>query len=256
MGPAVAFHPSRVTTDTQLLAYPKSRRFLMALWELAGETLKVTPTVAKELMHIVEHAETRRWQKIINRDYSQRNFRYDESTFHDILNRTSRAASDWIRNELETEGTSIATATGTSDAILRADHLSEQFPAECFLPSYDSRHLNDRLIIAQAVTLNYKLLATENLDTIDHYRVNAWLEAQGHTKGPLIVQIRDAMPSPSNRKHPGEASLAAALGASLPRVDQGPKRDIQLLDQFLGDACKNACICRRRTCPPGPPPDT
>lgn len=238
--------PNRITTDTQLLAYSTSRRFLMALWELAGATLTITPTVAEELADTVRHAETRRWQKIINRDYSLRNYRYSEAVFRNILKQTSRAASDWIQEELETPGTAIANAPAPSEAVLEADKLSERFPAHCFLRTHGDNHLNDRLIVAQAVTLGYQLIATGNIDSIDHYSTNAWLQENGYTKSPLIVQLADTLPELCNRQNPGDACLAAALGASLPQQDQGPRRDIELLNTFLQTLEKtHATTCAR-----------
>ena len=81
----------------------------------------------------------------------------------------------------------------------------------------------------------FTLLASQNLRSIAHERLNEWLQEQGHADQPLIVQIHEALPAPSRKAADLErVALRAVIGAALPTSDQGPSQDIQALTRFIG----------------------
>ena len=224
---------SLATADTELLGDPYCRRFIMSLWELAGGTIKVTPTVADELVGNVRQSERRHWVNTLTYDARHRNRRYDHATYRRIVNATSDAAGQWIMKELATEGQGgISAADPTLEQALRAIQIAPQIPRRCFRRPDHPNQRADRQIVGEAIALGYTLLATGNLDTEKREPTNAWLTDQGLIDRPLIMTVEDAL----KELHPGDersASLRAVLGATLPDADRGVERDVRAITTFL-----------------------
>lgn len=224
---------SLATADTELLGDPYCRRFIMSLWELAGGTIKVTPTVADELVGNVRQSERRHWVNTLTYDARHRNRRYDHATYRRIVNATSDAAGQWIMKELATEGQGgISAADPTLEQALRAIQIAPQIPRRCFRRPDHPNQRADRQIVGEAIALGYTLLATGNLDTVKREPTNAWLTDQGLIDRPLIMTVEDAL----KELHPGDersASLRAVLGATLPDADRGVERDVRAITTFL-----------------------
>ena len=224
---------SLATADTELLGDPYCRRFIMSLWELAGGTIKVTPTVADELVGNVRQSERRHWVNTLTYDARHRNRRYDHATYRRIVNATSDAAGQWIMKELATDGQGgISAADPTLEQALRAIQIAPQIPRRCFRRPDHPNQRADRQIVGEAIALGYTLLATGNLDTVKREPTNAWLTDQGLIDRPLIMTVEDAL----KELHPGDersASLRAVLGATLPDADRGVERDVRAITTFL-----------------------
>ena len=221
------------TADTELLGDPCCRRFIMSLWELAGGTIKVTPTVADELVGNVRQSERRHWVNTLAYDAEHRNRRYEHATYERIVNATRDAAGKWIMTELATQGEGgISAPEPTLEQARRAIQIAPQIPRRCFRRPDHPNQRADRQIIAEAIALGYTLLATGNLNTVKTEPTNTWLYEQGLIEHPLILTIEDAV----KELHPGgerAASLAAVLGATLPDADEGIARDVRTIQTFL-----------------------
>ena len=234
MGYRVKLDARRATADTELLGDPTCRRFLMCLWDRAGATLTVTPTVADELVGNVRQSERRHWERTLRYDATHGNRTYDEQTYHEIIDAARAAAGTWIETELAGRGAGGLVA-GRADmhASMRAQELAAQIPRECFRRPEGQSQYSDRLIIAEAVVLGYTLLASENLGTIKHERTNAWLTSQGQTGTDLIVTIADAAKALDTTTSAENSALDAVLGAALPDEDRGIERDLRAVTAFI-----------------------
>lgn len=221
------------TADTELLGDPYCRRFILSLWELAAARMKVTPTVADELIGNVRQSEGRHWESVLRYDLRHRNRRYDDATFARIIAATKQAAARWIEAELEPGGTgAIATRHPSLDQALEATEIAARIPRACFRrPDHPNQHA-DRRIIAEALVLGFTLLASRNLSTIRRERTNDWLSGQRLIDAPLILRVDDAVKDLHPRRHE-QAALEAVLGAALPTEDQGIARDHRAIDEFL-----------------------
>lgn len=233
MGTDLTIDPGRITADTQLLGSPTCRRFLSSLWELEGHALRVTPTVALELPGNVRAAEERRWQRIIQLDVEALNRRYEAGTYNAILKAARAAAETWIEDELERPYGLVAVPR-TVDTDKKAAELARSMPRVCFRSTNDENERNDRAIVAEAVVHRFTLLASQNLRSIAHQRLNEWLQDRGHTDQPLIVQIQEALPARSRTADALETTcLRAVMGAALPASDRGTGHDIRALTRFI-----------------------
>ena len=223
----------QITADTQLLGDATSRRFLSGLWELEGCALPVMPTVALELPGNVRGAENRRWQRTIRRDLARTNVRYKPGTYNAILRATREAAEAWTKEELERPDGVVA-VQGSVETDAAAAALARALPAICFRSTNEENERNDRAIVAEAVVHGFTLLASENLRSIAHEQLNDWLQDQGKTRRPLIVQIHEALTA--YRRDPAERArmaFRAVLGAALPAAEQGLERDVEAVERFI-----------------------
>ena len=85
----VTVNVNLATADIELLGDPYCRRFIMSLWELAGGTIKVTPTVADELVGNVRQSERRHWVSLSRSlPASRRRNRQVASPHRTVENRT------------------------------------------------------------------------------------------------------------------------------------------------------------------------
>ena len=224
----------RATADTEVLGDPTCRRFVMCLWELAGATLAVTPTVAEELLGNVRASERRHWVRVLRYQAKHSNVRYDEWTYRRIIDAASGAAGTWITNELtNTEAGGLARADPDMHQDERADTIAAAIPLSCFRRPEQQSQQSDRRIIGEAVALGYTLLATENLGSIKHERTNAWLVEQGHVEEPLIVTLSQAATALQHTNSHEDAALDAVLGAALPNEDRGIERDLRAVTAFI-----------------------
>ena len=224
----------RATADTEVLGDPSCRRFVMCLWELAGATLVVTPTVAEELLGNVRASERRHWVRVLRYQAKHTNIRYDESTYRRIIDAASGAAGTWITNELtNTETGGLARADPDIHQDELAETIAAAIPLSCFRRPEQQSQQSDRRIIGEAVALGYTLLATENLGSIKHERTNTWLVEQGHVEEPVIVTLSDAATALAHTSSHEDAALDAVLGAALPNEDTGIERDLRAVTVFI-----------------------
>ena len=226
-------HVRAATADTVLLGDPYSRRFIMCLWEISGAHLKVTPTVADELVGNVRQSERRHWRQRLEYEQTHFNRRYNDDTYRAILESTRNAAGAWIEAELDGQGEGgLIAARPTMEQDQLAARLARQIPRDCFRRPDHPNQQADRQIIAESVALGWTLLGTRTLSTIKKGPMNAWLHKEGHIREPLIVTVEEAVAGlhPDNER---EACLKAALGAALPETDQGVARDVEATERFL-----------------------
>ena len=219
---------------------------MMSLWELSGHTLTITPTVAKELPRVVGRAERERWQKTIHREHDRSDHACPHHVTADILSDTDSTASRWISREIQSPATGIAQAPETTDLNNQSMDIALTLPANCFNPSHSDSQFNDRIIISQAIVLGFTLLASENLYSIFHDRLNDWLLQNGYTSTPLIVRAENILPAFSGNEYPPETALSACLGACLPENDQGLENDLTLVNRYIDVLTRShASACAR-----------
>jgi hypothetical protein len=227
--------PTRATADTELLGDPTCRRFVTALWEIAGGQLLVTPTVADELPGNVRMSEGRYWEDVLAYEREKGNQHYDGETYRRIIAATKEAADAWMRSELRGEGSgALVTAAGLdAETTRRVREIADRIPRACFRRPDQVNQKRDARIIGEAVTLGFTLLSTQNLGTIKDERTNDWLMAEGYARAPLITTIAQATRAlyPAMPREP--AALQAVLGAAMPEADRGIERDLRAVNTFI-----------------------
>ena len=158
--------------DTNLFLFPTARRLLHGIALETGMNIYIVPEVDHEILgrENLRRTELRRW--------TQRQKRLGESHAAgvDIRSAIGEAASAWYES-LFTCPESVFVRLEMSDSEEQIAHeVTEAMPKKIFRGFVRNEELRgDPLVIAQALVLNVDLLGTENLNTIDHDALNAWV---------------------------------------------------------------------------------
>ncbi len=175
---------NRFALDTNLLRNPTPRRFLHGIALETERRVVVLPEVRNELIgdhHQLAIAEFERWERRARRQGVS-----SSSLKKRILDTVRPATIDWYKNTL-LHPTSVFDEALLDDAgMTQVNNIIKGFPPEVFMEDTtvftDS---GDPVIVAQAIQLGIELLGSNNLSTISHEKLNAWLARKGMNR-PLI----------------------------------------------------------------------
>ena len=165
--------------DTNLLAYPSSRRLLHGVALDTGVALLVLPEVYNETWRRVGLIEESPWADDLEEDS-----RYSDSHKQRIVNAVAEGARAWFEGELARDESVFEPLHETLDQAWAARRIVRNLPADS-IRGHDRLAEGDPLIIAQAIVFDVALLSTNNLSTIHHERINEWASARGRNQ-PLL----------------------------------------------------------------------
>ena len=167
--------------DTNLLAYPSSRRLLHGVALDTGFALVVLPEVYNETRRRVGLVEGRRWGDDLEGDS-----RYSDSHKQRIVNAVVEGAKAWFEGELARDESVFEQPHETPDQAWAARRIARNLPTDS-IRGHDRLAEGDPLIIAQAIIFDVALLSTSNLDTIHHERINEWASTLGRNQRLLYL---------------------------------------------------------------------
>ena len=176
--------PSETTPlalDTNLLAYPSSRRLLHGVALETGVSLVVLPEVYNETARRVGLIAGRHWEDELEADS-----RYADSDKQRIVDAAAEGAREWFEGELARDESVFAPLRETLDQAWAARRIARNLPTDS-IRRRDRLAEGDPLIIAQAITFDVALLSTSNLDTIHHERINEWASTLGRNQRLLYL---------------------------------------------------------------------
>ena len=165
--------------DTNLLAYPSSRRLLHGVALDTGVALVVLPEVYNETWRRVGLIEASHWEDDLEEDS-----RYSDSHKQRIVDAVVEGAREWFEGELARDESVFEPLHETLDQAWAARRIVRNLPADS-IRGHDRLAEGDPLIIAQAIVFDVALLSTNNLSTIHHERINEWASARGRNQ-PLL----------------------------------------------------------------------
>ena len=236
--------PESITFDTCILSRPVERRFVMATWELLGTSVSVLPHVTNELHGVLFDNEFLHWHSSLASQERREHARYAPGKKDRIATAAAQGARQWVERELQAEHHATdgpppprALRTVPMSALQRerANGIAAAIPGSCFRGASKDGHFGDRTIIAQAIVMDFSILATRNRGSIRRHQVNEWAKASMGLNDQLalgaedaVQQVQERILSPSDK-----ASLAAVLLACLPGRPVTPERTSAIVERFL-----------------------
>ena len=207
--------------DTNLIARPTPRRFLMGLSAGTGVSLAITPTVREESLETCMYAE---------RAFIRERAEWDDQYFDLVY----KSVTDWFDRDVLAPGGVIE--------VCKAKNLAErarwldQLPMRAFKsPSYGET-THDMQIVADALAGGAEWVMTNNCKTMFHNAVNSWALRTGVRNAPFLLQPAFAVEQwldRSGRTFPDEAFLhQCAINMVMPNTRQSPERERDLLLRF------------------------
>lgn len=171
--------------DTNLFVYPTARRLLNGIARETGRVVYLLPGVRSEILDRGNlcAAEMGRWRRRRNSADA-----ISGDTIQRIESAVAAAGEQWFEEEVARRD-SVFRLVDISDEQDKRDvnRIAEAIPATVFsIPGGRSEVSPDRLVVAQAIFSGIDLLSTNNLKSIDHEALNAWLRSKGGWNRDLI----------------------------------------------------------------------
>jgi len=155
--------------DTNLLAYSSSRRLLHGVALETGTSLVVLPEVYAQTLSRVGLIAESRWESELEEDA-----RFADADKQRIVDAAAEGARAWFKGEMAREEGAFVPLEETLDQAWAARRIARNLPAGSIRRN-DRLAEGDPLIIGQAITFDVTLLSTNNLRTIRHEPINAWV---------------------------------------------------------------------------------
>lgn len=170
--------------DTNLLAYPTSRRLLHGVALETGKRIVLLPEVYKELAdgRNLAQAEAERFAR---RDSAR--FNELSASIESILQTPSL---QWIEDDLQDEETPFVRVDASEADRGRIAEIARGLPKHVFSGLQVSNRglAGDPTIVAEALFFDVDFLSSNNLNTIDHEALNRWLSETTGRNQPMIYR--------------------------------------------------------------------
>lgn len=191
-------HVVLLTFDTNLAGVRGPRAFWATLCEEIGQPLALTPTAANETLRRVRLETEREWTKKLKRINREQGLGWSRTQIRRLATSAANASRDWLREEMRRQGGIYAftrrTAEETED---REAEIEDAMDDRAFDLTTDNG-IRDRKIAIEAMACGYDILASNNVESIDHGMLRHWIEeGAGRTLGIRTTILR---PEPAEER--------------------------------------------------------
>ena len=191
------FSESGFAIDSNLFVSPATRRLLHGIALETGKNIFLLPEVHREIAkrkricsaEVFRWRRRQRWQKLDAGGPVEKMER--------VIDAIGKASLDWYEEELSRPNGVFGRVQTTDREARDVARIGEALPKRIFKGFVEGKPLEgDPLIVAQAIFHKIDLLSTNNLNTIDHDQLNAWLRSRGdwihdliHTPSHAVQEI-------------------------------------------------------------------
>lgn len=170
--------------DTNLLAYPTSRRLLHGIALETGQRIFLLPEVYKELSdgRILAQAEVER--------FARRDPHLLRSMKGSIERVLQTPATEWLEHDAQSEDTPFVRIWANETDRAEIAQVARGLPRHVFSGlQVNNRGVGgDPTIVAEGIYFDVDILSSNNLNTIDHEGLNDWLSETTGRNVPLIYR--------------------------------------------------------------------
>lgn len=184
----------RLTFDTNLAGIWQSRVLWGTLCEETGQKLVLVPTAAGETLRRIRLETEREWMKKLKAASREQGLDRSRTEIRRLAVRASQAARDWLREEVRRQGSAYVVAPEAGMAVAeREEEIEEALDDRAFDLTTDNG-IRDRKIVVEAMARDYDILASNNVESIDHGMLRDWIErGEGRSLGVSTTILRPAM---------------------------------------------------------------
>lgn len=199
--------PHCITFDTNLAGVWNTRVFWATLCEEIGQAMVLTPTATTEVLRRVRLETEREWTKKLRGLNREQALGWTKVEVRRLATVASVAARDWLGAEVRKQGSIYAASprSSTQTESLEAE-IEEMIDDRAFDLSTDNG-IRDRKIVIEAMARGFHILASNNVDSIDHGMLRQWLRNAGGPRLGLSTTIL--------RPEPAEEEIRTALDKSI-----------------------------------------
>ncbi len=173
--------------DTNLLLHPTPRRLLHGLALESGHSLLILPEVHKEVSRNIANSDLGKWRRREGQSAS--------AAVRERANKQIRkAVEEWYAGEIERPDTAFAkvepVVEGDSQQIR---DIIQEMPFGAFRKGAIRDISGDPTIVAEAIFHDVDLLSSNNLESIAHDVINAWLRNDKGWNRSLLFEPNESI---------------------------------------------------------------
>ena len=196
-----------VTLDTNLAGVWNTRVFWGTLCEEIGQTLLLTPTAASETLHRVRLECERQWTKKLREINDAGGHGWRKVEVRRLATLAAGAARDWLQGELRNQGGIYASPRTAGEETERLEaEIDELMDDRAFDLDHDNG-IRDRKIVIEAMARGHDILASNNINSIDHGMLRTWLKSTGEPQLGIRTTVL--------RPEPAEEAIRNAFGKPI-----------------------------------------
>lgn len=167
--------PLAITFDTNIPALPAIRAFWATLCEDAGQQMTLVPTAATELLRRVRLETEREWAKRLKAINAEQRIGWTKVEVRRLSTTASNATRDWLREEMGRQGAIYAVTKRASPIVEETEAELEDILPEDIFDMLTDNGIRDRKIVVEALARGFSILASNNIDSIDHELLKEWI---------------------------------------------------------------------------------
>lgn len=167
--------PLAITFDTNIPAIPAIRAFWATLCEDAGQRMTLVPTAASELLRRVRLETEREWAKRLKAVNAEQRIGWTKIDIRRLSTTASTAARDWLQEEMGRQGAIYAITAPPSPIIEETEAELEDVLPEDIFDLLTDNGIRDRKIVVEALARGFNILASNNIESIDHELLKEWI---------------------------------------------------------------------------------
>ena len=178
-----------ITFDTNLAGVWNTRAFWATLCEEIGQSMVLTPTATTEVLRRIRLESEREWTKKLREINAEQGLGWSKVEVRRLATVAAGAARDWFKSEVRKQGAIYATSPRrTNETEALEAEIEESLDDEVFDLTTDNG-VRDRKIVIEAMARGYDILASNNIESIDHGMLRDWLKTLGQPKLGLSTTI-------------------------------------------------------------------
>ena len=165
-----------ITFDTNIPASPETRAFWATLCEEIGQRMVMTPTASAELLSRVSLDGQREWTRRLRRINQEQGLGWDKVRIRRLATTGAVAARDWLLEEMGRQGAIYAKTPPPDPATEAREAEIDDCLPDSFFDLTTGNGVRDRNIVVEALAWGFDILATNNINSIDHVLLREWIE--------------------------------------------------------------------------------
>ena len=190
--------PRRITFDTNLTGVWNTRVFWATLCEEIGQQLVMTPTATSETMRRVRLETEREWTRKLVQINRDQEIGWSKVQIRRLATTAAQAARAWLLEECRKQGAIYAQAP-------RHDERGEKLEAEIddliddnAFDLTNDNGIRDRKIVIEAMARGFDILASNNVNSVDHGMLREWIANGAGRK--LGIETTILRPEPAEER--------------------------------------------------------
>ena len=187
----------RITFDTNMASVWFTRVFWGTICEDIGQTLVLTPTATSETLRRIVMETEREWTKRLKAINAEEGHRWTKVQIRRLATTAAQASRDHFAQEMHKQGAIYAASPRPTPTV---EALEAEIDDKIVDDAFDLKNdngLRDRKIVIEALARGFDIIASNNINSIEHEILEDWIEDRG--RHGLQIETRILRPEPAER---------------------------------------------------------